>query len=286
MSSAATCLPASSLAARARCPQTPRARTHRRLRHGARDGNFGMRGTGSGRAGAKRRRRCRREALTRKQATWPVDFCGDGLPPTINVHAAAGAAPPSRFNRRGPPAPAGGRDAGARDGAPQRAVGGRRSPRAAATSASPSPPPRRTSPRRATAPRRPPARASGSSCPSRATTRATPAAAPPASSRCGTTRPPARRCAAPSSRPCGPRWPPTTGGALPPGRPHRRRRDRRRRPRGSRSFAGAGAATAARYVGRVAAFAAPWANAWDDADGRPVSLVAHFGGALARWAVR
>ena len=55
---------------------------------------------------------------------------------------------------------------------------------------------------------------------------------------------------------------------------------------GSRSFAGAGAATAARYVGRVAAFAAPWANAWDDADGRPVSLVAHFGGALARWAVR
>ena len=55
---------------------------------------------------------------------------------------------------------------------------------------------------------------------------------------------------------------------------------------GSRSFAGAGAATAARYVGRVAAFAAPWANAWDDADGRPVSLAAHFGGALVRWAVR
>ena len=55
---------------------------------------------------------------------------------------------------------------------------------------------------------------------------------------------------------------------------------------GSRSFAGAGAATAARYVGRVVAFAAPWANAWDDADGRPVGLVAHFGGALARWAVR
>ena len=55
---------------------------------------------------------------------------------------------------------------------------------------------------------------------------------------------------------------------------------------GSRSFAGAGAATAARYVGRVVAFAAPWANAWDDADGRPVSLAAHFGGALARWAVR
>ena len=55
---------------------------------------------------------------------------------------------------------------------------------------------------------------------------------------------------------------------------------------GSRSFAGAGAAMAARYVGRVAAFAAPWANAWDDADGRPVSLAAHFGGALARWAVR